>query len=77
MLMSFSDIIELCLSPVLSLDAYWVRFISLLDSLLIDYTRGRAQRKKASEAGLGSRRPGRRGCLRMATKNPMKPPSDA
>ncbi|KAE8219573.1 hypothetical protein CF326_g8931 [Tilletia indica] len=31
MLMPSSDIIELCLSPVLSLDAYWVRFISLLD----------------------------------------------
>ncbi|KAE8227152.1 hypothetical protein CF319_g362 [Tilletia indica] len=28
---------------------------------------------KASEAGLGPRRPGRRSCLRMATKNPMKP----
>ncbi|KAE8251341.1 hypothetical protein A4X13_0g4039 [Tilletia indica] len=75
--MSSSDHIELCLSPVLSLDAYWVRFISLLDSLLTDYARGRAQRKTASETGLGSRRPGHRSCLRMAIKNPMKPPSDA
>ncbi|KAE8237698.1 hypothetical protein A4X13_0g8669 [Tilletia indica] len=52
-------------SPWLSLDPYWLRFIYLLAGLLTDYTRGRGQSKKASEAGVASLRPGHQSFLRL------------
>ncbi|KAE8227718.1 hypothetical protein CF326_g7377 [Tilletia indica] len=56
-------------SPWLSLDPYWLRFIYLLAGLLTDYTRGRGQSKKASEAGVASLRPGHQSFLRLPAYN--------